>query len=173
MSEQVLPPEDDSNLEHDLDETAVDDTPPEDITEPKSPVLLSTVRPEDSPDMVIQRTYDYHKIDAGMVEVSLALAALIFTVSTFGAGNLEFNWFVWLMLMFLVLVSNFAALWFLAAYCVQQNIVEGNPDECWHTPAVIIKLMDIHAGVYFLLAFCLVLLVIMFFVVSYRYLPIP
>lgn len=108
---------------------------------------------------------DYHHVDSGMVEVSLALAALIFTVATLSTNNFDLPIYILFVLLLLVLLSNFTALWCLAAYCVQQNVVSGNPKDAWYKPSVIVRLVNLRAGLYGVLAICIIGLFFLFFFV--------
>ncbi|MDQ7025635.1 MAG: hypothetical protein Q9P44_08760 [Anaerolineae bacterium] len=155
MSEKTLPQVGDS------DETQNQNEVKQDVSSTQPAASNLFPMPEDW--KLINR-YNYHKIDAGMVEVSLALAALVFTVAALLTRSVSI--YILFILMILVLSSNLVALWFLAAYCIQQKIIHGDSRNCWHNPLIIYSLIkNKHAGVYRWLANCLLGLVVMFILV--------
>lgn len=103
-----------------------------------------------------------HEIDAGMVEVSLGLAALVFTVATITTNVSDLSLGIFFAFFILVILSNFTALWALAAYCVRQGIIQYVPD-AWKNPKSIIVLITSiqNAGVYWMLSFCIIVLTFM------------
>ena len=115
---------------------------------------------------------DYHKVDAGMVEVSLALAGLVFTVATITKGLANLPFVIVALLLLLILLSHFVAFWFLAAYCAQNDLIktEQKKEDTWISLIVIWDLLksihpDRFAGIYTLLAYCVIFFVFVFCII--------
>jgi hypothetical protein len=104
---------------------------------------------------------DEHDVDAGMVEVSLALAGLVFTAATLAPslGKLPSNLIIFLLV--LGLLTDLTAMWFLAAFCMQKGIISPSRT-AWKNPFAIFHLIKLGISVYGLLAICLVFLLIGF-----------
>jgi hypothetical protein len=160
MSNQISTQITESKTNQVIDEIdKLDDTEPDGLK-----ASVSQFMPEDTPEMMAKELYGYHKIDAGMVEVSLALAALVFTVAAISSDNLTDRPRVLGAFLILVFLTNMTALWFLTIYCAQQNVIKADPIRVWKNPFMIFSLLTKPktARVYFWLALSLVFLVLMF-----------
>ncbi len=100
-----------------------------------------------------------HQVEAGMVEVSLATASVVTGVATLAQAHLSRA--ASFLLFFLVLITGFTALWFLARYCRQQGIIKPRKD--WH--AIPTLIIDPGAEMYWFLSFSLIFLIVVFIVV--------
>jgi hypothetical protein len=149
-----------------------------DDTEPQSiPIEIETQEAEtlaEKPNQISFPKEEPHKVDAGMVEVSLALAGLVFAVVALLFNEEVAPIHMKILLAVIGVLTNLTALWFLAVYCVQRGIIVDIQPNSNRESNEILNRLDVvwyllcqprAAGGYWLLAICILVLLLTFMLV--------